>query len=274
MEAMAAAPAPAPWMDAADAEDAAAAFVQTTLRTLLDDLVWKLQWAFDVDVSRIAAEALDFPAPPLKPPEWPDGPGAPSYETGAVPFLPNAASPWTQLHDTSDFQRSLVWDSAPAPRDTYASEKDEVRAMLPDPRTRFDPVIETYRRRADVPLMNRGDAAAGTRLFRGDEARRGRDADVRKRPARVSGTGQHETHEARGRRLVAAPRGRGDECEGPQGDGDGAADGSRRRRDSLRGGGARRAEEGRVTRLVPGSPRAPRARQNAETARASSALIF
>ena len=187
MEAMAAAPAPAPWMDAADAEDAAAAFVQTTLRTLLDDLVWKLQWAFDVDVSRIAAEALDFPAPPLKPPEWPDGPGAPSYETGAVPFLPNAASPWTQLHDTSDFQRSLVWDSAPAPRDTYASEKDEVRAMLPDPRTRFDPVIETYRRRADVPLMNRGDAAAGTRLFRGDEARRGRDADVRKRPARASG---------------------------------------------------------------------------------------
>ena len=35
-----------------------------------------------------------------------------------------------------------------------------------------------YRRRADLPLMNRGDAAAATWTFRGDESRRRRGRDV------------------------------------------------------------------------------------------------
>ena len=36
----------------------------------------------------------------------------------------------------------------------------------------------TYFRRADLPLMNRGDAAAGTWIFHGDESRRRRGCDV------------------------------------------------------------------------------------------------
>ena len=41
-------------------------------------------------------------------------------------------------------------------------------------------MLPTSFRRADIPPMNRGDAAAGTRIFSGDESRRrrGRDADV------------------------------------------------------------------------------------------------
>ena len=64
-------------------------------------------------------------------------------------------------------------------------------------------LLEQYVRRVDMSLMNRGDAAAATWIFRGDEMtraprgrfsdesrrRRGRDADIpRRRDARASGT--------------------------------------------------------------------------------------
>ena len=48
-------------------------------------------------------------------------------------------------------------------------------------------IAQTYVRRADLPLMNRGDAAAATRTFRGDEATP-RPRRVPRRPARVLGT--------------------------------------------------------------------------------------
>ena len=62
--------------------------------------------------------------------------------------------------------------------------------------------VGLYVRRAELPLMNRGDAAAATRIFRGDETRRrhGCDVDIpRRRVAAAAATWIF-------RRVAATPR--------------------------------------------------------------------
>ena len=83
-----------------------------------------------------------------------------------------------------------------APRKTAAAaghERSHRNAMLAHVarRENDDPGVTMYSRRAELPTASRGDAAAVTWIFRGDEPRRGRSVEqttTRPRPAPALGT--------------------------------------------------------------------------------------